>query len=184
MAGKVIFEIDTSAFERLASRLASAGKNIRPALARAINHTGDKARTQIARALVKQTGVKYGAVRKAMTSKLASAGTLMHRIISKGGYISLKEFGARQTSKGVSAAPWNKRRVFAHTFIIPSLGGHVFERRGHDRLPIRKLWGPAIPKEMVKDQSKKAFETTVASDLPSRIEHEVTAILTGIAKGD
>lgn len=183
MPDNVIFEIDTKAFEQLATRLAAAGKNIRPALARAINHTGDKARTQVARALVKQTGAKYRAIREAMTSRMASAGTLVYRIVSRGAYMSLKEFDPRQTSKGVSAAPWNKRRVFAHTFIVPSLGGHVFERTGRGRLPIRKLWGPAIPKEMLKEQSKEAFETTVATELPNRVEHEIGAILSGIVRG-
>ena len=182
MTENVIFEIDTKAFEQLATKLASVGKNIGSALARALNHTGDKARTQVARALVKQTGVKYGAVRKVLSTRLASRSTLVYRIIGAGGYISLKEFDARQTSKGVSAAPWGKRRVFPHTFIVASLGGHVFERKGHQRLPIRKLWGPAIPKEMLKDQSRRAFETTVAAELPSRVEHEVSAILSGTVR--
>ena len=150
MAGGVIFQIDTASIERLTARLIAAGKGIRPALARAINHTGDKARTQVVRALVKQTGAKSYAVRRAMHTKPASIGTLIFLIVSSGGYMSLKEFGARQTDKGVSAAPWDKRRVFPHTFIVASLGGHVFERKGSSRLPIRKLWGPSIPKEMVQ----------------------------------
>lgn len=182
MAGGVIFSVNTASVERLTARLVAAGKSIRPALARALNHTGDKARTQVARVLVKQTGAKYAAIRKAMHSKPASIGALMYRIVSSGGYMSLKEFGARQTNKGVSAAPWGKRRVFPHTFIVSSLGGHVFERKGPSRLPIRKLWGPALPKEMVKDQSKAAFETTVATELPARVVHEVDAILGGIAR--
>lgn len=182
MPGNVIFEVDTKAFEQLATKLASIGKNIAPALVRAVNHTGDKARTQVVRALVKQTGTKYGAVRKVLSTRLASSSRLVYRIIGSGGYMSLKEFGARQTSKGVSAAPWGKRRVFPHTFIVPSLGGHVFERRGRQRLPIRKLWGPAIPKEMLKDQSRQAFETTVATELPARVEHEIGAILSGAVR--
>jgi hypothetical protein len=47
-------------------------------------------------------------------------------------------------------------------------GGHVFERtppkpqhRGqrptHAQLPIKKLFGPAIPKEMVKDEAEQTF---------------------------
>jgi hypothetical protein len=47
------------------------------------------------------------------------------------------------------------------------------------RLPILKLWGPAIPREMVKGQSKEAFENTVRAELPARIEHEINAIVTG-----
>jgi hypothetical protein len=35
---------------------------VRTALSRSLNHEGDKGRTQVKRALVKQTGIKYGAV--------------------------------------------------------------------------------------------------------------------------
>ncbi len=174
-------KIDTKDFERLAATFQSAGKNVKAALARAINHTGDKARTQVTRALVRQTGAKYSAIRAAIRTAPAGSRGVVYRIIAKGGFMSLKEFGARQTARGVSAAPWSKRRVFPHTFIVASLGGHVFERTGRGRTPIRKLWGPAIPRELVKDRSKEAFETTVRAELPRRLEHEVSAILRGNA---
>jgi hypothetical protein len=174
--------IDTRDFERLAKAFAEVGKNIKPALAHAINRTGDKARTQVTRSLGKQMGLPYGAVRKALVTIPASGDRLVYKIVAKGGYMSLKEFGAVQKPKGVQAAPWGKRRVFPHTFIVPSLGGHVFERVGRSRLPIRKLWGPAVPKELVKDQSKAAFEQTVAADLPRQIETEVNAVLKAAAR--
>lgn len=170
-------KVDARGFNRMAAAFAKAGANVKPALQRAINHTGDKARTQVTRALVKQTGLKYGRVRQAMRTVRAGVLGLTYRIIAKGGYVSLKEFGARQTQKGVSAAPWGKRRVFPHTFIVPSLGGHVFERKGRARFPIRKLWGPAVPAELVRDQSKIAFETTVKAELPVRLEHEIRRLL-------
>ena len=56
-----------------------------------------------------------------------------------GAHIPLAEFHARQTRRGVSAAPWGQRRVFPHTFIVEQLGGPVFKREGNARLPIRKL---------------------------------------------
>jgi hypothetical protein len=200
MAGSVVFEIDTKPFDEIANKLAAVGKNINPALARAVNHTGDKARTQVARTLAKQTGANYGAVRKALGTKLASPSTLVYRIIGTGGYMSLKEFGARQARSGVSAAPWGKRRLFPHTFIVGTLGGHVFVRKskwdghigpsdrhvfirkGKGKARIHKLWGPAIPKEMVKGQSRQTFETTVASELPARVEHEISVILSGTVR--
>ena len=175
--------VDTRGFQRLVSVMERAGRNIKPALRRAINHTGDKARTQISRALVKQTGIKYGKVRQALRTVPASAATLVYRIIARGGYSSLKEFGPRQTMRGVSAAPWGKRHLFPHAFIAPSLGGHVFVRKGKGRFPIHKLFGPAIPAEMVKEQSKAAFELTVASELPARLAVEIDAILDGRAPG-
>jgi hypothetical protein len=177
--GEFSVRVDARGFNRMAAVFERAGVNVKPALRRAINHTGDKARTHMGRALAKQTGLKYGQVRQALRTIPANVATLVYRIIAKGGYLSLKEFGARQTRKGVSAAPWGKRRVFPHTFIIASLGGHVFERKGAARYPIRKLWGPAIPAEMVKDQSRAAFEQTVEAELPARLTHEVDAILGG-----
>jgi hypothetical protein len=178
MAGLNV-RIDTREFNRLAARFDEAGVNIKPALSRAINHTGDKARTLVMRTVAKQTGLKYAKVKETVRTFRASVSRLLYRIVSKGGYTSLKEFGARQTRKGVSAAPWNVRRVFPHTFIVPSLGGHVFERTGSARHPIRKLWGPAVPAELVKDQSRAAFETLVDAELPARVGVEVDAILGG-----
>jgi hypothetical protein len=175
-------KIDARGFDRMQRRLAQTGIEIKPALARAINHTGDKATTQVRRTLARQVGLKYGRIKEATRTFKAAVGRLVYRITSRGGYTSLKEFGARTTLRGVSAAPWGKRRVFPHTFIVASLGGHVFERTTSKRFPIRKLWGPAIPAEMVKDQTKAAFESTVANELPTRLDHEIGAILEGRAR--
>jgi hypothetical protein len=172
-------KISPRGFNRMVERFEAAGVNIKPAMSRAINWTGDRARTQVMRSLAKQTGLKYGKIKDTVKTHRATFGRLVYRIVSRAGYTSLKEFGARQTARGVSAAPWNKRRVFPHTFIVPSLGGHVFERTSSKRFPIRKLWGPAVPAEMVKGQTKAAFEQVVSRELPTRLGHEVDAILGG-----
>ena len=50
---------------RYGNALAVLGEGqARTALSRALNHEGDKGRTQVKRALVKQTGIKYGAVNR------------------------------------------------------------------------------------------------------------------------
>jgi hypothetical protein len=60
--------------------LAALGeRQARKALSRALNHEGDKDRTQVKRALVKQTGIKYGAVNKAMATIRAKPATLTLR---------------------------------------------------------------------------------------------------------
>lgn len=69
--------------------------------------------------------------------------------------------------------------ILPQASIVASLGGHVFERTTSARFPIRKLWGPAVPAEMVKDQSKAAFESVVDMELPARVGYEVDAILGG-----
>jgi hypothetical protein len=161
--------------------LRQVGNQAPHAIRRAVNHTGDKALTQVTRTLAKQTGVKYRAVKQALSVQRSNYDRGTYKIRSRGGYISLKEFGARQTRKGVSAMVWGKRRVFPHSFIAPSLGGHVFVRMGKDRNPIRKMWGPALPAELIKAETAAIFLTTVTADLPVRVAHEVAALLAGHA---
>jgi hypothetical protein len=150
---------------------------MRKGMALAVNHTLGKVETQVGRAVVKQTGLKYGAVKSAMKRYSANASTLRGEIVGRGPYIALKEFGARKTKKGVSAAPWATRRVFPHTFFVKAFGGNVFKRKGKKRFPIKGLYGPAIPKEMVKDESARVFGVTVATQLPPRVQHELARLI-------
>lgn len=165
----------------LEKRLQDFGNQAPHAIRRAVNHTGDRALTQVTRVLAKQTGVKYSAVKKALYTKRATYSRSSYTIGAKGGYIPLKEFDARQTQGGVSAQVWGKRRVYPHSFIVPSMGGNVFVRVGKHRRPIRVMWGPALPAELVKDQTSQTFLSTVAAALPARLAHELDALLAGHA---
>lgn len=139
------------------------------AVAKAIDEVGNKTKTVVIRSVAKQAGVKYGRAKGVINARQAmGAGMGSYEIVARDVTMSLKEFGPRRTAKGVSAAPWGKRRVFPHTFMGPN--GHVFVRKGKARLPIHKLFGPAIPKEMVKDQTEQAFYATVAATLGPAVE--------------
>lgn len=184
--------LDASAIARLGNQIGSAGKNAPLALARAINHTGAKARTQMVRALVPQTGLKRKTIIKALRENKASAGSLTYAIKSHGGNIRLKHFGARETRQGVSAAPWGRRAVYAHTFmkagwwpnrvVKSNWNGQVLERvgsktsTGKDRFQVVRS-GLFIPDEMVQGASAAAFNSTAAADLPARLEHELGRML-------
>jgi hypothetical protein len=61
-------------------------------------------------ALVSQTGLKRGTLVRAVKGSAGPGGYVFK---SHGGNIRLKFLGARETKKGVSAAPWNKRQIFA-----------------------------------------------------------------------
>jgi hypothetical protein len=144
-------QIDAREIADLGQLFASAGKQAPKVIARALNHTGAVATTQVKRALVKQVGVKSGAVNAALRQVRATPAELTFELRSSGKHLGLKDFGARQTKRGVSAAPWRQRRVFPRTFMGP--GGHVYKRTSKKRLPIEKLWGPSIPKELVRAEA-------------------------------
>ncbi|GJE27960.1 phage tail protein [Methylobacterium organophilum] len=194
MSGGLFVSLDASAIQRLGNQIGAAGKKAPLALARAINHTGAKARTRMIRALVPQTGLKRKVIVKALRESKASEGALTYAIRSHGGDIRLKHFGARETAKGVSAAPWSKREVYAGTFmkagwwphrvVKPNWNGQVFERlnsktsTGMDRFHVVRS-GLFIPEEMVKGASAEAFYSMAASDLPARLEHELGRVIGG-----
>lgn len=139
------------------------------AIAKALDEVGNKTKTIVTRTVAKQAGVKYGRAKSILRARQAmGVGMGSYEIVARDVTMSLKEFEPRRTAKGVSARPWGKRRVFPHTFMGPN--GHVFVRRGKSRLPIHKLFGPAIPKEMVKDETERVFYATVAARLGPAVE--------------
>jgi hypothetical protein len=75
---------------------------------------------------------------------------------------------AQRAARGITARPWGILRKYPHAFFGP--GGHVYERTSRARLPIKKLWGPAIPKEMVKDEAEATFYRVSAELLGPAVE--------------
>jgi hypothetical protein len=161
----------------------------RRAFAAGLNHTGAKARTQVVRALSKQVGLTQAKVRRlgGIKATRANPQRLGYSIGSTGRHIELKEFSARQFSFGVRAKPWGRSQRFESAFIFagtprsgqPIAGGSVFRRTSGESFPIQRLFGPAIPNELVKDESARAFEDA-SLELGPRIAHEVRRLTRGV----
>lgn len=182
--------VDPAQLERVANLIGALGKNAGPAITRAINHTGDVAKTQMIRTLTTQTGLRRQTIVKALRVTAAATAGGAYTIRSRGGDISLKYFGARETRAGVSAAPFGQRRIFAGSFIkggrfpnrvaLSKGNGQVFQRAGSSRLPITKLdSGVFIPKEMTEGATAAVFQATVAARLPDRLAHEMLRAIGG-----
>lgn len=82
-----------------------------------------------------------------------------------------------QRRKGVSAAPWNKRRIFARSFIVPRFD-RAFIRTSKNRFPIRPLYGSNLARELVKDSSAAAWQSGVAN-IVARVGREIGRMLPG-----
>lgn len=133
-------------------------RDAKRAFTRALNSEGSKIRTKVRRALREQTGAKAGLINRETRSFRASFSDLRYTISARGDYLGLSHFSPRQFAYGVRAKPWGRFQRFPHAFLVGSLGGNAFVREGPRRFPIKKMFGPAIPKEMVKDASAQAFE--------------------------
>jgi hypothetical protein len=161
---------------RYGNQLAALGEGqARTAMSRALNHEGDKRRTQVKRALVKQTGINYGAVDKATATVRATPATLTYTLKARGDETNIAWFGGVQRRKGVSASPWNRRRIFTRSFIVPRFG-RAFMRTSRNRLPIRPLYGPNLARELLKDSSAAAWQSGIAN-IVARVGHEIGRML-------
>jgi hypothetical protein len=165
------------------------------ALARALRHTGAKARTRVIRALTVQTGLKRATLARAVREVRGDATALEFVLRTQGGNIRLKHFKARETRKGVSAAPWAKRQIYAGTFMRagwwstgrvdkPEWNKQVFARAGgvtrtgKDKFEVQRS-GLYIPTEMLTGQTAQAFQDLISSDLVPRVGHELGRMLPG-----
>lgn len=156
---------------------------------RATNHTGDRMRTRVVRALASQTGLTATKLRGLGQPVIhrARPGRLEYVIRAYGPPIPLKEFGAKQFRFGVRARPWGRTQRFPGAFIYagkwnsgnPAGGGHVFVRTSGDSLPLELLYGPSIAAELVKDASRQAWEDAQLA-LGERVEHEIRRLTGGV----
>lgn len=195
--GIFAINLDTEQIGGLADsfdRLSRSQKTV--VVVRALNRVGDMVYTRVIRDAADQTGAKQRRVRDVVEKKKAWASSgSVYRIVARDRTMPLRDFAARQVRKGVSAAPWNKRRIFGGTFIVASLDGHVFRRergkvvtfskgarKGKKGNPIVKMWGPAIPKEMVRGTTAANAMAMINDKLPERIAHETRVELEGLAR--
>lgn len=196
----IVFRVQLDGAKELQNMLAAAGVKAPQAIRRAINHTGDKAKTAMARALAKQTGMKVSTMKRALKPLRASdgsatgfvpgKGSLEYVLRCKGGDVSLKYFRPVERGGGVYARPWGSQRFYPGKFIKsgprgkrvlnPKFHGHVMENLaggawGGKIRVVRS--GLSLPAEMVKGESAAAFHKVVESDLLPRVRHELIRVL-------
>jgi hypothetical protein len=166
----------------------------RRAMAAALNTVGEGAIPKVLRTLSREVGVPPDTVRKrgAIRGIKAWSGNLEYLIRSDGGFMYLKDFGPIQRKHGVRARPWGKSRLFEGAFINNGLHGLVMHKTGirkktkagnyagQMRDVIENMFGPAIPKEMVKTAVQTVFFGEVERRLPIYVRRNLMAATKGV----
>lgn len=178
--------------EQLGRNLTHVEREVFPkAMARAINRTTVTLRKEAVRDIAQRMGVKQKAVRSRTKIWKASTNRLEARIRIVGRSLNLIEFKARQLKRGVSAAPWGRRRVFPHAFITTIRGNKVVMVRRkrpssggrHGRLPIRPVRGPGIAKTATEVDLTARRRELVQRLLPERLERELEFYVSKLPTG-
>lgn len=174
--------------KRFDNQLKALGKDAPKALQRAVARAGDSTRTQVVRALTKQTGLPRATIVRAIKTRRPSWTDFTYTMTTTGGDISLKYFQPRETAKGVTAKPFGKRDLFEGSFLKGgkwpnraekmAFGGHAFHRVGSGRLPVEMTKSKVIiPDEMVKGETEAAFREHGMKMLEKRVAHEIGRLL-------
>ncbi len=181
--GGVIYVDLTDAMSRLTIALNVYSQEVQQrALYNAINKLGSKLLTAVRRDVVAETGAKYGRVMKAIKADRAHPNRLFYRIVASDQAMKVSDFARslKPGTKNPSASPWNRSRRFNGAFVIRFKSGasEIVKRIGrHNKSgKIRTLWGPIIPKEMIRpgNPSTQRIARAIPDGLEPVLRHELT----------
>jgi hypothetical protein len=166
--------IDDKAIQDFTRKTIALGDGrARRELSRGLADGGNKVRTKVRRALQDQTGVvKYATIVSKVTSYRSA---LTYVITTTGKGLPIKEF-KWSVPGNVQAMPWNVSHLFARSFRT-KVKGLLRARTTSKRFPIRALYGPSLPKELVKDKSLEAFEAGVRTDVTIAIAKRIAKMM-------
>lgn len=146
------------------------------ALSVAVNATVRQGKQRTAQEISRAGSIKRAKVEAGIRLRYATPGNLEGAIRGIGKPLSLKEFNARQNSKGVVATVWGKRQNYPGMFMGPRpgaiamrLGGHAFVRTSKARLPIDKGYGAGVAQVM----SQAEIETMLRAYAAERLDKNV-----------
>lgn len=174
----VVYDLNNTRdqFELAVRRVGQRGATT--AFRRALNHEGRKGRTAVRRTLRKQTSIPRSEINAGVVLRPARGQNLTMSLYGFGSPLGLVHFNPRQFGYGTRAKVWGEMKRFNSAFIVDSLAGNVFVRTSASRLPIKKLFGPGIAREIRRDEAHEAWEEAV-QQIPQRAMHELRRIMAG-----
>ncbi len=170
--------------------LTAFGKRLPNAQANVLNRMLTKTRSAVVPALTRQTGLSRKIIDKAVRPYRASPQNPRVMLITRGGEISLRYFGAHEVPGGVAATVRGKADFVEGGFrrsgprgrrvMVAKLNRQVYVNtdgkrwRGHIRV---EKSGVFIPYDMVSGQTAATFNRLVVTDLPTEVERELAKLL-------
>lgn len=148
------------------------------ALVRALNKTADNVKVQTSRLVREKRPLPAAVVKDAIRVTRANRTHLTASVTATGKPIPLREYNARQLKGGVKVTVTKGNRAFVgpagrRAFTVDRIGGHVFQRVGKGRLPIKKLFGPSIPGTLLEEKTAEAWQHGAEQAFEKRLDEEL-----------
>lgn len=151
-------------------------------LSSAINDAGRFGETRVNRAVRDVITLSHADTKRVIKRKKATPQNLESVINISREPQSMKRYKPRQTARGVSVKPRKKkpRELLRSAFIAHTVGGHVFRRRGKNRLPIDRIQGPTAVGVLAGEPGVlSTVEGDIIEKLYERTDSKVKAHLEG-----
>lgn len=183
----ITYEIDQAQLRAVQERLGSMRSKAPLVISRALNKTATTARVDLARRAQEAYTIKSGGFKKEMTIQKANRGNLVAVIHSSGRPITSIRFkysknaqgkGGRAARlnvvKGNGLKPLDKGGIKA--FIGPN--GHIFQREGAARKPIKRISSNSIPKMIGSERHVYGIERPhINQNLNKYMEQQIALIV-------
>lgn len=153
------------------------------AVNRAAKRAGAAGKTEAKRYATRVYNIKAGQFSKntATTVKVFGGGGGATRVIIRyaGAMLDLLEFKPQiSSSDGVRYQAKRGEQIhLKHAFDIQSYGGHVYERVGRPRFPVRKKLGPSTPHMLKDGEVADPLGKRIMEVFNERLNHEIGRIL-------
>ena len=188
-------EIKVTGVEEIEKKLGNLKSKAPTVVCRAINRAAQKARTETKREVANKYFISQGDVLKTIRLTKASTANLSAQLTSKGGPIALSKFkvshkrGVKRTKRGYSPSVYKAGVEKSggmkplsgspKAFIAGFSSGHsgVITRISARRLPLKQLYGPAVPSVIKNDEVIERIQKEATETLEKRIDAEINNIL-------
>ena len=153
------------------------------AVNRAAKRAGAAGKTEAKRYATRVYNIKAGQFTKntATTVKVFGGGGGATKVIIRyaGQMLDLLEFKPKiSDSDGVRYQAKRGNEIhLRHAFDVQAYGGHVYERVGAPRFPIRKKFGPSTPHMLKDDEVADPLGKRIMEVFNERLSHEIGRIL-------
>lgn len=155
----------------------------------ALNRTIDGVKTDIVAHVRNTYDIKPGEVRKLLKATHSKPTTLQASIRAKGSRIPLIQFHVTPNKPGQQSSGTVLRASVKQSGGKPIPGAFVMKmsdgklgvamRVGKQRLPVKELYGPAIPQMIGEENIQKYVMNGADERFKKRIDHEIDRLLSG-----
>lgn len=189
-------QVNEAQLNDIKKRLGNLKNKAPTVLYRAINRAVRKAKTEAKDAANEEYFIAKGNIEKTLRITKASRSKLSAELTSRGGPIALTKFkvspghAVKRTKKGKPSPKAYKAAVKRDSGLKPLSGdpkaffatmgsGHdgMMERVSSRRLPLKQLYGPAVPSMIKNEEVIEKIQKEATETLEKRIDAEINNIL-------